>query len=145
MRVQFALCAQSASIDRATSRISIFNVFDHFPVSTTPVSIPAVTFVSAIETDTDDLGEIKGVIELYGGDGLIGMAQVPITFTAANRLARVIVNFQGIPVNKTGPLCFRLTLPDGTVAESVFQVISVADRSALQIAQAEPPVQKHSS
>jgi len=32
MRVQFALCAQSASVDRNSNRLSIFNVIDHFPL-----------------------------------------------------------------------------------------------------------------
>jgi hypothetical protein len=51
MRVQFALCAQSASVDRSSNRLSIFNVVDHFATSSLPIVIPAITFVSVIESD----------------------------------------------------------------------------------------------
>lgn len=130
MKVQFALCAQTASIDRATNRVSIFNVIDHFPVASLPVLIPALTFVAVIEGDSDD-ATMKGVLEISAKGSTIFKMDVPINFTS-NRLARIVLNFQGIPVREPGPLAFCLTLPDGAAAKTEFQVLSVTQKNAIQ-------------
>jgi hypothetical protein len=133
MRVQFALCAQTASIDRTTNRVSIFNVIDHLPVSSFPINIPAVTFVSVIESDRDGDTNVKGILEISTSKSLIFKTEVPINFTS-NRLARVVINFQGVPVREPGPLTFRLTIPDEVTAETMFRVINVTPKEAIQVA-----------
>jgi hypothetical protein len=133
MRVQFALCAQTASVDRATNRVSVFNVFDHLPVSSLPIVVPSVTFVSVIESEEAENNNISGAVEVEANNVPVFKVEVPINFTN-NRLARVVLTFQGIPVRDTGSLTFRLTLPDGTIAETTFQVINVASKDAIQLA-----------
>jgi hypothetical protein len=140
MRVQFALCAQTASVDRATNRVSIFNVFDHLPVTSLPVVVPSVTFVSVIESEKAENINVSGEIEIEANGVSIFKIQVPISFTD-NRLARVVLTFQGIPVRDTGSLTFRLALPDGTIAETTFQVINVIPKDAIQIATPAAPEQ----
>ena len=133
MRVQFALCAQTASVDRATNRVSVFNVFDHLPVSSLPIVVPSVTFVSVIESEEAENNNISGAVEVEANNVPVFKVEVPINFTN-NRLARVVLTFQGIPVRDTGSLTFRLTLPDGTIAETTFQVMNVASKDAIQLA-----------
>jgi hypothetical protein len=131
MRVQFALCAQSASVDRTSNRVSIFGVIDHLPVSTFPIVVPNVTFVSVIENDKGGESSIRGSLEISTKRGVVSQFDIPIYFTN-NRLARVVVNFQGIPVNEPTPLTFRLKISDQTTAEIMFQVINVASKEAIQ-------------
>ena len=136
MRVQFALCAQSASVDRSSNRLSIFNVIDHFPASVLPITIPAITFVSIIESDKDESTNVKGVLEIITNNALVARFELPITF-ANGRLARVVANFQGIPIRTSGPVTFRLKIPDGATAETSFQVVNLAQNEAIQAVQ--PP------
>jgi hypothetical protein len=132
MRVQFALCAQTASIDRSSNRLSIFNVIDHFPASALPIVIPAITFVSIIESDTDESANVKGVLEIIVKNVLMGKMELPITFVNG-RLARVVVNCQGLPIREPGPVTFRLIIPNGATAETTFQVLNLAQREAMQV------------
>src|ERR1700722_1791942 len=108
MRVQFALCAQTASVDRSSNRLSIFNVIDHYPASILPVVIPALTFVAVIDSDQVESTNIRGVLEIIAKQLQIGRVELPITFVNGGRLARVIVNFQGIPIREAGPVNFLL-------------------------------------
>jgi len=101
MRVQFALCAQTASIDRASNRLSIFNVIDHLPTSSLPIVIPAISFVSIIESDKDESTNVKGILEILVSRASVARLELPISFVNG-RLARVVVNFQGIPVREAG-------------------------------------------
>ena len=131
MKIQFALCAQTVTVDRASNRLSLINVIDLLPVSNFPHFIPGLAFVCLIESEDGDRN-VKGFLQFLSNDVLLGAAEVPIHFTE-NRLARIVLNLQGTPVTKPGPLRFRLTLPNGTVAETSFQVISVAPKEAIQV------------
>lgn len=126
MKIKFALCAQTASVDRASNRISIFNVYDHFPVSSTPINIPSVTFVSVIESgEGENNSNVKGIVEVEVAGVKVYQVEIPITF-ADHSLARVVLTFQGVPVRKAGLVTFRLSLPDKTCAEAAFNVVNVA-------------------
>jgi hypothetical protein len=131
MKVQFALCAQTVTVDRASNRLSIINVIDLLPASNFPHFIPGLAFVCLIESEEGDRN-VKGFFQVTSNEVLVGAAEVPINFTE-NRLARIVLNFQGISVPKPGPLKFRLTLPNGTVAETSFRAISVAPKEAIQV------------
>lgn len=125
MRVIFTVCAQSATVDRTTNRLSVFNVIDHLPISALPLTIPAISFVAVIEGDDQAVGSVNGMAEVASGAQTLFRYTVPVVFTD-NRIARVILNFQSIPVHSLGPLTFRLVLPDGTTASTSFQVTSIA-------------------
>jgi hypothetical protein len=132
MRVQFALCAQTASVDRASNRLSIFNVIDQFPASVLPIVIPAITFVSIIESDSDDNVNVKGILDIRVNNAQIGSLEVPIAFING-RLARVVLNIQGLPVHQAGPVTFRLRIPNGPTAETTFQVNNITRAEAIQV------------
>jgi hypothetical protein len=116
VRAQFALYAQTASVDRSSNRLSIFNVIDHFPASVLPIVIPALSFVSIIDSDKDESTNVKAVLEIVVNKDLLARMDLPIT-VVNGRLLRVVVNFQGIPVREAGPVTFCLTVPNGATAE----------------------------
>ena len=119
------------TVDRTSNRLSIINVIDLLPASSFPHVIPGMTFVCVIESEEGE-GPVKGFFQIISNDVLVGASEIAINFTE-NRIARIVLNFQGIPVPKPGPLKFRLTLPNGTVAETSFQAISVAPKEAIQV------------
>ena len=137
MNVQFALCAQTASIDRTTNRLSIFNVIDQFPATTLPVVIPAITFVSVIVSEKNESTNVKGTLTITANKQVLGGFDIPITFIDG-RLARVVVNFQGVSIREAGPVTFRLTIPNAVTAETTFQVVNISQAEALQVSSTTP-------
>jgi hypothetical protein len=130
MRVQFALCAQSASVDRASNRVSIFNVIDHIPATSLPIIIPSVTFVSIFENEKDEPAtNFKGVFEAKVNGQLVAKGEVPVSFVNG-RLARVILSMNSIPIREHGILSFRLVIPDAATAETQVQIIDLSPRTA---------------
>ena len=123
IRVQFALCAQSVSVDRASNRLTILNVIDHWPASAIPVVIPAIAFVCIFESDKDESVAYQGNVEIVLNEERILAAQVPISFTNG-RLARAVLNINAVPVNRYGRLSFRLAIPHEATAEAAFQVVN---------------------
>jgi hypothetical protein len=137
MRVQFALCAQTASVDRASNRVSIFNVIDHIPAATLPLILPTITFVSILETDQGEAASYKGVFEGKLNANVIARGEIPVNFVNG-RLARVLLTLNSIPIREHGTLSFRLTIPNVATAEVQVQVVNLA---APQVAfPARPPV-----
>jgi hypothetical protein len=126
MRVQFALCAQTASVDRSSNRISIFNVIDHIPTTSLPILIPAVTFVAILENDRNEAVNFVGVFEGKINDKIIVRGEVPVAFVWSGRLARVLLTLNGIPIHEHGTLSFRLTIPGRVDAEAKLLVMNVA-------------------
>jgi hypothetical protein len=113
--------------------LSIFNVIDHFPASALPITIPALTFVAVIDSDREESANVKGVLEISANESQIARVELPIAFVNGGRLARIVVNFQGIPVREAGPVTFRLTIPDGGMAETTFQVVNLSHNEAIQV------------
>lgn len=131
MRVQFALCAQTASVDRSSNRISIFNVIDHIPTTTLPILIPTITFVSILENDQNEAVNFKGVFEGKFNNNVIARGEVPVSFVWSGRLARVLLTLTGIPINENGTLSFTLTIPGKVTAEAKLQVMNVANEPTI--------------
>jgi hypothetical protein len=130
MRVQFALCAQTASVDRASNRISIFNVIDHIPATTLPIVLPAITFVSILETDQNEAANFRGVFEGKINNTVIVRAEVPVSFVNG-RLARVLLTVNSIPIREHGTLSLTLVIPDTVTAVSQIQIVNLAQQPAI--------------
>ena len=125
MRVQFSLCAQTASVDRASNRVSIFNVIDHIPAASLPLILPTITFVSILETDQGEAASFKGVFEGKLNGTVIARGEVPVNFVNG-RLARVLLTLNSIPIREHGTLSFQLTIPTMATAEVRVQVVNLA-------------------
>jgi hypothetical protein len=131
MNVQFALCAQSASVDRTSNRVSIFNVIDHLPVASLPIFLPTVTFVSILECEDQEAVSFKGIFDVTLNEASLTRAEVPVTFTA-NRLARVMLTVNTIPIREQGTLVFKLLIPEKVTAVATFHVTDLSAQSAAQ-------------
>jgi hypothetical protein len=124
MKVLFALCAESATVDRTTNRVSLFNVFDHYLPPTFPASLPSVAFVAAVERDEGE-GDVNGIAEICVPGAPQFNYPVSIVFTES-RIARCMLTVQAIPVKQEGRITFRLVLPNGASGEASFMVANGA-------------------
>jgi hypothetical protein len=127
MRAQFALCAQGASTDRASNRLTIVNVIDHIPASALPIFLPSLTFVTVFESDHDESATYRGIFEGKVNDERIVTGEVLVTFVNG-RLARVVLTINNVPIRAHGILSFRLAIPDQAVAEVTLPVIDISQR-----------------
>jgi hypothetical protein len=135
--LNFALCAQAASIDRASNRLTILNVIDHIPATSLPVQLPAITFVAIFDNDEDVALSYKGVFDVTVNDVKVVVGEVIVGFNNG-RLARVVLNVNNLPIREHGNVVFRLAIP-GAVAEARLQVIDVSQKLAPQPAEATAP------
>jgi hypothetical protein len=124
MKVQFALCAQTASVDRASNRLSIFNVIVHISTPSLPLVLPLVTFFTILETERDEPVNLRGVFQVIANNVVVIQGEVPVSFVNS-RLARVIVNVSSVPIREHGTLSFRLTIADEATAEVTLQVVNL--------------------
>jgi|ERR1700731_1344579 len=112
MKVQFALLAQSASIDRFSNRLSVFNLLESIESQSFPVFIPEVVFVCILRREAGDLVVSDGTLSVFSGDSIVGKANVRVDFESAQH-SRLIVNFQPVPLMKPENLRFQLDVTNG--------------------------------
>lgn len=132
MRVQFALCAQAASVDRASNRISIFNVIDHIAATTLPINLPAITFVAVLETERNEAANYRGVFTAKLNDKVITQGEVPVSFVNGN-LARVLLNLSSVPVREGGILAFSLVIPEMVTAAVQVRVVGLVQAPVIPV------------
>ncbi len=127
MRVQFALCAQTVSVDRVSNRISIFNVVDHIATPALPIIVPTITFVAIVESEREESVSYKGSFEVRTNDNVRFRSEVPVNFVNG-QLARVVIAMNGVRIQEYGTLSFRFTIPDKATAEVQLPVVNVAQK-----------------
>lgn len=110
MKVQMAVLAQSASVDKFTNRLSIFNVIENIISPNFPLLIPDVVFVALVQRSPEDPRVCDGNLRVTLGDTKIGEQRIHLDFENAI-FNRQIMNFRALPVSKTGDLCFELAIP----------------------------------
>jgi hypothetical protein len=111
MKVQLALLAQAASIDRFSNRLSIFNLVESFESPSFPLFVPEAVFVSVLRKEEGDPVVSDATLSVYAGESMIGQASVRVDFEGAAH-TRQVINFQGLPLLKPVNLQFRLVVPD---------------------------------
>jgi hypothetical protein len=111
MKVQLALLAQSASVDRFSNRLSVFNLIESLESPSFPIFIPEAVFVSVLRREEGDPTVSDATLSVHAGDSVVGRANVRIDFESSLH-NRQVITFQGLPILKPEDLQFRLTIPD---------------------------------
>lgn len=129
MKIQLAVLAGSASIDRFTNRLSIFNVLDDISPPTLPVVIPEATFVMILRREAGEPSKLEGTVNIKIGDVLIGRAVQEIDFEGGVT-NRQVLNFQALPIFQSGDLTFELHLPSQQITALTIPVTSQSKESS---------------
>lgn len=132
MRAQFAVCAQTAIIDRASNQLSLLNIVDQLQVLTFPHILPTLTFVAILQGDSQTPSrELLGAFEVHNNRTLVAKDDVPVTFTNG-RLARVILNMSGLHIGESGFLKFSMRIPDQLNIDLSIDVLDLNRSAAFQ-------------
>jgi hypothetical protein len=138
MMVILALCAAGVSVDRFSNRLSVFNVMEQIPSPGFPAWVPELTFVVVLRKENDENARFQTRCQVQLGDAMIVDNPAFVDFEGTNN-ARLVLNFQGLPVPSPGNLTFRLLLPNHEPAEVTIPVIRVGGNVIAQAAPIPPP------
>ena len=111
MKMQLALLAQGASIDRFSNRLSVFNLVESFESPSFPLFIPEAVFVSVLRKEEGDPTVSDATLSIFTGESMVAQATIRVDFEASSH-ARQVINFQGIPLLKPENLQFRFVIQD---------------------------------
>lgn len=111
MKIEWALLAQAASVDRFSNRLSIFNLVENIEAPSFPLFLPEAVFVVLLKREEGEPAVSDGTLSIHAGESQLGQANVHIDFESS-LYNRQIINFQIVPIFKPVNLQFRLTVPD---------------------------------
>jgi len=111
LRVQIAVLAQTVSVDRFTNRVSIFNLIDAIESPRFPLFIPELAFFALLRKESNDPEQFKVRVSISVGPSIIGSTEVQVDFQGSQN-ARILLNFQGLPVTEPKDLHIAVSLPN---------------------------------
>ena len=103
MKCVLAVCAESASLDKATNSVSLFNIVDAVSYLTFPHVIPKLSLVFIMQREDGDRDEEEGHVSLDFEDQEKGKRPIRFDFEGKPRL-RLIVTAEGVSINQPGVL-----------------------------------------
>lgn len=103
MKCVLSACAESASLDRGTNRVSLFNILDATSSLTFPYVIPKLSLLFILQAEAEDGDEEEGYVSLNFEDQEKGKRPIKFDFEGKPRL-RLIIAAEGIAINKPGVL-----------------------------------------
>ena len=136
MEILFATCADSASTDSTSNRLSLFNIVEEINAASFPGIIPSMSFVFLLarKKSEPDIINVTLLAELNGKS----IFELPYKVSFQGKLrARTIANLQGVPVFGPGKLAFLVKRKGATLCE---WPITVVDAGTAQISPPPPPV-----
>lgn len=136
-RCAFFVVSESASLDVATNRLSIFHILEQISAPSFPAVHPISTMVAMVERTLDEPDEISVHARVAVNGNPLG-PDVPITLAFQGHLRlRFIGNLQGIVVPEHGVLEIDLRYDDNVIGSWKVQVDLVA-QPALSTQEASP-------
>lgn len=107
MDVLFCLCADSATVDRTTNRLSIFNVIEQISGPTFPGFFPSLALVLMVRRKKSEPNSVD--LKTVGTQDGKKIFELPFTLSFQTHLqARAVLTLQGIPLHKPGVLKFSV-------------------------------------
>lgn len=129
--VRFALAAEGASVDRDSNQLSIFNILEGIQAESFPVFMQRIVFVVQLVREEGDENAFQAKFVLTVGNAEITAQMLNVDFMGKPR-NRIVVRLGGFVVPQPGTLTFRLTLPNGQVAEYAIATSAVNAPKATQ-------------
>lgn len=108
MKVIFAVCAESVSVDQQTNKLSILGIIEELSGAGFPGIIPSLSFIFVAQREKGDPETISYEIKISHNGKAMG--DVPTNFSFQGRpRTRAISNIQGIPIPGPGVLTIAAT------------------------------------
>jgi hypothetical protein len=125
MKLQFAIVAQAAVVDRFTNRLSLFNVIEAVQSPIFPILIPECAVVIVLSRSNNDPNEFETTVTLEVAGNRIGQSTLKVNFDH-KPYVRLISNFQSLPILGEGELRFTVTVPQADPITATVPVIKLA-------------------
>lgn len=110
-RLEFFLAAKSASVDRFSNELSLFEVLEELRPPAVPSSLPSLVAVSCWLAEAEDAGQDFQVTIRISGPPIGDAVDFPQNFQMGQALRhRVFHRFQGIPLVGPGDLVVEVLL-----------------------------------
>ena len=114
MELLFVACAETATVDAATNRLSMFNIAEEVPAAMFPSIIQTLTLVILLarsKGEGDDI-QLKISADINGQQ----LFELPFNFSFLGKpRARGLANLQGIPLPSAGTLTFHVSHKKKTI------------------------------
>lgn len=103
MRLLLATCAEAASIDGTTNKLSLFSVVEEIQAASFPTMAPSLAFVLLLEKSNDEPNEID--LRIVGTLNSKELFNLPLKGSfEGKRHLRAVANVLGIPLSGPGTL-----------------------------------------
>jgi hypothetical protein len=107
MELLFLTCAESASIDQTTNRLSLFNIVEEISAAAFPGMVPSAALVMIAERESHEPDQATLQLSLLLNGQQLYSASLVVHFQQQMR-CRVVANMNGIPLNGPGRLEFNV-------------------------------------
>lgn len=114
MKVRLALCAEGSSVDKATNKLSIFNVIDKMNSMTYPLFMPKLCFVFAVDREENENLPTSATLRVLSAESIVSELRVPMSFSPDGS-SRSVANLNNLVIPKPGKLSFQLTWEQGSL------------------------------
>ena len=127
MKILFAICSESVSVDRYTNKLSIFSVVDRLASTSFPFWMPRLCISLAVKREDVDPAVVHAKLVMLLDEKPIGTTSAILPFQP-DWMARIVINTQ---LSVPAPGIVQFQLDTGTeqrmIAQITVQQISVAD------------------
>jgi len=134
MKAPLFAVAESISVDRFTSKLSIFNLIDEINTTSFPLVLPSVTMFAIIEKNTDEPNETKVKTKVVIGDSTVAESVMPLDFQGGQHM-RSIQFISGLAI--LGPAVLKFSMEHSGITIAVWEVKVSQPGAAIE--QAAPP------
>jgi hypothetical protein len=124
MRVILFACAESASIDAATNRLSIFHFLDEIHSPIFPAAYPGMTLIALAAREEAEPNNFSFTLKIFLSGQEQPLFQGPFLFDFQNRLrSRALAQIAGLVV--PGPGTLRFEILDGEKQIGIWETFVV--------------------
>jgi hypothetical protein len=133
-RVRLCAAAEGVTVDRDSGSVSIFILLDRLTAEGFPVLFQKVSFVVIWDRDATDEANVEGRFSVHLGEHELYTQPTAVDFRDALRNQTVFTLF-GLTIPAPGRMIFRMTLPNGGLAEYPVEVVAAAGAVRATVAQ----------
>jgi hypothetical protein len=131
--------AESSSIDIATQRLSIFNIWEDITTANLPAFVPSMALVAILTREENEPRDVElQVIVTLNGNNILAQLQARVSFQSALK-ARAVINVQGMVFNEQGVCEIAIRHADAEPLGSWTMRVNLVAHPQIQTVEAVPP------
>ncbi len=106
------IASESASIDRVSNNLSVFNIIEDIAAQSFPFAIPKITVTVLLSREDTDPNDYEGTVTVLNNTQTLHSFKIPMRFEDKLH-SRLNIQLGGLPVSSPGMLSFKLHVEPG--------------------------------